>query len=76
MASGTFVQMVGSVAQSIGGTTAMTLANLTINNSAGVTLNNYVNITGNVDVTLGSLTTNGKLTIKSTRSAIIKGCKK
>lgn len=39
---------------------------LTLNNAAGLTLDGTTNITGVLDVTLGALTTNGNLVLKST----------
>jgi|GEM_PF-1415708 len=63
------ISMGGSSAQTISGTG--TVNNIAINNSAGVSISsgsNMVNITGTLTPTSGTLTTNGKLTLKSTAS--------
>jgi hypothetical protein len=58
--------LAGSSAQAISGTG--TVNNLTLNNSAGATIatDAQVNLTGTYTPTSGSLSTNGKLTLKST----------
>jgi hypothetical protein len=64
------LSMAGSSAQTISGTG--TIASLEVNNSAGVTITsgvgNMLSVTSTLTPTLGTLTTNGNLTLKSTVS--------
>jgi len=58
----------GTTAQAIPANffTNNTISKLTLNNTAGLTLNGITNVTGVLDVTAGTLTTNGNLVLKST----------
>ncbi len=62
------LELNGSTAQSIpsGSFVGKTVKNLIVNNSAGVDLGDSLKITGTLTPTLGTLTTNGKLVIRST----------
>ena len=64
------LSLAGSSLQTISGTG--TIASLEVNNSAGVTITsgvgNMLSVTGTLTPTLGTLTTNGNLTLKSTAS--------
>jgi hypothetical protein len=81
--SGTFtadngtIEMNGSSAQVIGTGvfTGNTIKNLTINNTAGVTLQGPLNVSGIVNVSAGSLASDGNLTLVSTATgtALIDG---
>jgi len=57
------INMVGTTAQTIGGTSPTTIQNLNINNLAGVSLLNDLTINGTLSLTSGVLTTNNNLTI-------------
>jgi hypothetical protein len=63
------LNMTGTRAQSVTGTIA--IGDMTVNNSAGVSISSgsMVNLSGTLNVTLGTLTTNSGLTLKSTSIA-------